>query len=115
ALKRHALRAPPAQRPLPGRERQAAGRGDAQRHAVRGHPDDRLPARGAPAAGRLRPGARGAATVAGRPGGAGAGRVSAAPYRLAATDLDGTVIRTDGTVSRRNCEAMRGAESAATV
>ena len=45
----HDLPGPPARHPLPGRERQAAGRRDAQRHAVRGRPDHRLPARGAPA------------------------------------------------------------------
>ena len=56
-LELHDVPGPPAQRPLPRRERQAAGRRDAQRHAVRGHPDHRLPARGAPAAGRLGPGA----------------------------------------------------------
>ena len=37
----------------------------------------------------------------------GAGRVSGA-RRVVATDLDGTLVRTDGTVSRRTCEAMRG-------
>ena len=36
-------------------------------------------------------------------------------YRLAATDLDGTLIRTDGTVSRRTCRAMRAAEAAGIV
>jgi Cof subfamily protein (haloacid dehalogenase superfamily) len=36
-------------------------------------------------------------------------------YRLAATDLDGTLIRTDGTVSRRTCEAMHAAEAAGIV
>ena len=60
-------------------ERQAAGRRDAQRHAVRDRPHHRLPARGAPAGRRLGARAGGAAAVAGRPGGAGAGRVSAAP------------------------------------
>ena len=36
-------------------------------------------------------------------------------WRMAATDLDGTLIRTDGTVSRRTCEAMRAAEAAGIV
>jgi Cof subfamily protein (haloacid dehalogenase superfamily) len=34
---------------------------------------------------------------------------------LAATDLDGTLLRSDGTVSRRTCEAMREAEAAGIV
>ena len=34
---------------------------------------------------------------------------------MAATDLDGTLIRTDGSVSRRTCEAMRAAEAAGIV
>jgi HAD superfamily hydrolase (TIGR01484 family) len=38
-----------------------------------------------------------------------------AGYRMAATDLDGTLIRTDGTVSRRTCEAMHAAEAAGIV
>ena len=33
--------------------------------------------------------------------------MSAMAYRMAATDLDGTLIRTDGAVSRRTCAAMR--------
>ena len=41
--------------------------------------------------------------------------MSAGAYRMAATDLDGTLIRTDGTVSRRTCEAMRAAEDAGIV
>jgi HAD superfamily hydrolase (TIGR01484 family) len=36
-------------------------------------------------------------------------------YRMAATDLDGTLLRTDGTVSRRTCEAMAAAEAAGIV
>jgi Cof subfamily protein (haloacid dehalogenase superfamily) len=32
--------------------------------------------------------------------------------RLAATDLDGTLLRSDGTVSRRTCRAIHGAEEA---
>ncbi|HST66329.1 MAG TPA: Cof-type HAD-IIB family hydrolase [Mycobacteriales bacterium] len=32
--------------------------------------------------------------------------------RLAATDLDGTLLRSDGTVSRRTCAALRSAEAA---
>ena len=36
-------------------------------------------------------------------------------YRMAATDLDGTLLRSDGTVSRRTCEAVRAAESAGIV
>ena len=36
-------------------------------------------------------------------------------FRMAATDLDGTLIRTDGTVSRRTCEAMRAAEASGIV
>jgi Cof subfamily protein (haloacid dehalogenase superfamily) len=35
--------------------------------------------------------------------------------RLAATDLDGTLLRSNGTVSRRTCEAMRSAEAAGIV
>ena len=35
--------------------------------------------------------------------------------RLAATDLDGTLLRSDGTVSRRTCAAMRSAEAAGIV
>jgi Cof subfamily protein (haloacid dehalogenase superfamily) len=35
--------------------------------------------------------------------------------RLAATDLDGTLLRSDGTVSRRTCEAMRAAEASGIV
>jgi Cof subfamily protein (haloacid dehalogenase superfamily) len=35
--------------------------------------------------------------------------------QLAATDLDGTLLRSDGTVSRRTCEAMRTAEAAGIV
>jgi hypothetical protein len=34
---------------------------------------------------------------------------------MVATDLDGTLIRTDGTVSRRTCEAMAAAEAAGIV
>ena len=40
-----------------------------------------------------------------RPGGTGA-------IRLVATDLDGTLVRTDGEISRRSCEALRAAEDA---
>ncbi|HEV7653971.1 MAG TPA: Cof-type HAD-IIB family hydrolase [Mycobacteriales bacterium] len=36
-------------------------------------------------------------------------------YRMAATDLDGTLIRTDGTVSQRTCDAMHAAEAAGIV
>ena len=41
--------------------------------------------------------------------------MSTAAYRMAATDLDGTLLRTDGTVSRRTCQAMRAAEAAGIV
>ena len=35
-----------------------------------------------------------------------------AAVRMVATDLDGTLLRTDGTVSRRTCEALAAAEAA---
>jgi Cof subfamily protein (haloacid dehalogenase superfamily) len=35
--------------------------------------------------------------------------------RLAATDLDGTLLRSDGSVSRRTCEALHAAEAAGIV
>jgi HAD superfamily hydrolase (TIGR01484 family) len=37
------------------------------------------------------------------------------PVRLLATDLDGTLVRTDGTISRRTSEALRAAEAAGIV
>ena len=49
----HHLPGPPAGHPLPRRRRQAADRGDPERHAVRDRPHHRLPARGAPARRRL--------------------------------------------------------------
>jgi len=49
--------------------------------------------------------------AAGRPGRA----VPARGVRLVATDLDGTLVRTDGTISRRSCEALRAAEAAGIV
>ena len=88
--------------------------GDPERHAVRGHPDHRLPAGGAPAAGRVDPGPGRAAAR-----GWGAGRCWSRSGEhatgSAATDLDGTLIRSDGTVSRRTCEAMHAAEAAGIV
>ena len=39
-----------------------------------------------------------------------AGAGSRGPVRLVATDLDGTLVRTDGEISRRSCEALRAAE-----
>ena len=40
---------------------------------------------------------------------------TAAPVRLLATDLDGTLVRTDGTISRRTCAALQAAEDAGIV
>ena len=37
------------------------------------------------------------------------------PVRLVATDLDGTLLRTDDTISRRSCQALRAAEDAGIV
>jgi Cof subfamily protein (haloacid dehalogenase superfamily) len=34
------------------------------------------------------------------------------PWRMVATDLDGTLVRTDGSISRRTCEALAAAEAA---
>jgi HAD superfamily hydrolase (TIGR01484 family) len=41
--------------------------------------------------------------------------VTATACRMVATDLDGTLIRTDGTVSGRTCRALRAAEEAGIV
>ena len=75
----------------------------AQRHAVRGGPHDRLPARSPPAARRHRLRAEGAAPVARRPRGPGAvvtrGRGRASMVKMLASDLDGTLVRSDGTIS----------------
>ena len=68
----HDVPGPPAQHPHPRRERQRAGR-HAQRHALRGRPHDRLPARPPPAARRLGLRAGGAAPLARWP------RAAAAP------------------------------------
>ncbi len=52
-LQLHDLPGPPARGALPRRQRQAAAGRHAQRHPLRHHPHDRVPARGAPARGRI--------------------------------------------------------------
>ena len=92
------------------RARTAAGNDsgrDPQRHAVRRRAHHRVPARPPPAAGRLGLRAGGAASVARRPRTADA---SMSPVRLIATDLDGTLLHSDNTVSDRTRSALRAAE-----
>ena len=90
-----------------GERRHRAG-GHAQRHAVRDRPHDRLPARSPPAAGRLGVRAGRAAPVARRSRAAELRRPSSDrdAIKLVATDLDGTLLRTDGTVSDRTRAAL---------
>ena len=88
-----------------GRARQRAGR-DAERHAVRGRAHDRVPARSPPAAGRV--GVR-AGRIASVPRWT---RVADAMIKLVATDLDGTLLRSDGSVSPRTRAALEAAEAA---
>jgi len=42
----------------------------------------------------------------------GSGTTGALPYRLVATDLDGTLLRTDGTVSQESRDALAAATAA---
>src|SRR3954453_21932086 len=104
----HAVPGAPAQHPLPWRDRSRAGR-DVERHTRRDGTHDRRSARGASAAARVRGGAEGVAADA-RSRGARAGAMTAP--RVVATDLDGTIVRSDGTISPRPRGALTAAESA---
>ena len=79
-------------------ERDVEADRDPQRHALRVDPHHRGDPRDPPAGRRLGPGAEGAAAVAGRPRGAGAGRSvteQAGDWtpRLVALDIDGTLLK----------------------
>ena len=91
--------------------RHRAGR-HAERHAVRRRPHDRLPARPPPAARRLGVRAGRAAAVARRARGCSPAVTRVTRPRMVATDLDGTLLRSDGTVSTRIRAALRAAADA---
>src|SRR5581483_2631186 len=113
-LQLHRVPGPSAGHPDARRARQPAA-GHAQRHALRGAAHHRRHPGEPPAGRRLGRAAHRAAAVPRRARGAGAGRqVSAAarPYDLVATDLDGTLLRTDVTVSPRTRAALATATAA---
>src|SRR5690606_14618161 len=109
----HRVPVAPAVDPGP-RGQEGAAAGHAEWHPVRRTAHHRGDPGEPPAGRRLGPRAGGAASVPGRPGAAGTGRhVSGGlPYRLIATDLDGTLLRDDHSVSRRTRDALTAATAA---
>src|SRR5437764_3881134 len=104
----HGLPGPAVEHPLSHRPRAGPGR-DPQRDAVRHGAHDRRPARGASATGRFGARAQGAAAD---PRSRGARAAAMNPPRVVATDLDGTIVRSDGTISVRTRSALTAAEVA---